>query len=97
MRFVRWQRFVVWKRSLMISNEEIEQVLRETEGVAHVEVAGDGYHYQVTVVSDVFLDKPRVARQQWVYARLKTLITTGQVHALSMKTWTRAEWEKQHG
>lgn len=81
----------------MITNEELERRLKESEEVHFVEVGGDGYHYQLTIVSDVFLGKSKVARQQWVYAKLKDYITTGNLHALTMKTWTKAEWEKSHG
>lgn len=81
----------------MLSNEEIEQRLRNIDEVFHVEVTGDGYQYQLTIVTDMFINKTRVARQQWVYAQLKDLITTGRLHALSMKTWTKEEWGKQHG
>lgn len=81
----------------MVSNDEIEQKLRSTNEVFFVKVDGDGYQYKVTVVSDVFLNKSKVARQQWVYAQLKELITTGKLHAISMETWTQEEWGRQHG
>ncbi len=81
----------------MLSNDQLEQRIKEADGVEYVQVTGDGYHYQLTVVSDVFVGKPKLARQQWVYAQLKDYITTGSLHALSMKTWTKTEWEKQHG
>lgn len=81
----------------MISNEELENRLRELTEVDYVKVEGDGYHYQLTVVSNAFIGKLPVARQQWVYSKLKDLITTGTLHALSMKTWTKDEWEKEHG
>jgi acid stress-induced BolA-like protein IbaG/YrbA len=81
----------------MLSNEEIEQRFRDMEHVFYVKVEGDGYQYQLTIVTDIFLDKSKVARQQWVYAQLKDLITTGMLHALSMKTWTKEEWGKQRG
>lgn len=81
----------------MLSNEEIEQRFKDIEDVFYVKVEGDGYRYQLTIVTDIFLDKSKVARQQWVYAQLKDLITTGMLHALSMKTWTKEEWGKQRG
>ena len=81
----------------MLSNEELEGRLTAVSGVEYVQVKGDGYHYQLTIVADVFLGKSKVARQQWVYSQLKDYITTGSLHALSMKTWTKNEWEKQHG
>ncbi len=81
----------------MLSNEEIEQRFKDLDQVYYVKVEGDGYQYQLTIVTDIFLDKSKVARQQWVYAQLKDFITTGMLHALSMKTWTKEEWGKQRG
>lgn len=81
----------------MLSNEEIEKRFRELDDVTYVKVEGDGYQYQLIVVTDLFVNKPKVARQQWVYAQLNDLITTGKLHALTMKTWTKKEWETQNG
>lgn len=81
----------------MLSNEEIEKKFKSLEQVTYVKVEGDGYQYQITLVGDIFLNKSKVARQQWVYAQLKDSITSGVLHALSMKTWTQEEWEKQGG
>jgi|TARA_R110002126_G_scaffold17798_2_gene68875 acid stress-induced BolA-like protein IbaG/YrbA len=80
-----------------VSNSELEQCLIKIPGVIHVEVSGDGYHYQLILVSNDFEGMKRLARQQWVYAQLQTYITSGQLHALTMKTWTEAEWEKNRG
>jgi acid stress-induced BolA-like protein IbaG/YrbA len=82
---------------MKLSNEQLEHRLMTVDGVEYVQVKGDGYHYDLTIVSEVFLGKSKVARQQWVYAQLKDDITTGNLHALSMKTWTKNEWEKQRG
>jgi acid stress-induced BolA-like protein IbaG/YrbA len=81
----------------MLTNEELKKRLRGIEGVQEVLVEGDGYHYELTIVSDLFLGLAKIKRQQWVYAQLKNEITSGTLHALSMKTWTVNEWEKQHG
>ena len=82
---------------MIMNNEQIEQRLFAAGGVEYAQVKGDGYHYQLTIVSDIFVGKSKVARQQWVYAQLKDYITDGSLHALSMKTWTTHEWEKQRG
>lgn len=81
----------------MLTNEAVEAKLRAIPEVHYVKVDGDGYHYNLTLVSDVFLGKSKVVRQQWVYSLLQEYITTGSLHALSMKTWTKEEWEIQHG
>jgi acid stress-induced BolA-like protein IbaG/YrbA len=54
----------------MVSNEEIEEQFRTIDHVSYVKVEGDGYQYQITIVTDMFLNKSKVTRQQWVYAQL---------------------------
>ena len=81
----------------MISNEELATILLAIDGVDHAQVEGDGYHYELTIVSDVFVGKTKVARQKWVYGCLNDYIVSGQLHAINMKTWTNIEWEKQRG
>lgn len=81
----------------MITNEKLEQILQNNQEIHHARVEGDGYHYQVTIVSDSFIGKSAVMRQQWVYKLLKEYITGGALHAITMKTWTQAEWGEKHG
>ncbi|KTD31948.1 BolA/IbaG family iron-sulfur metabolism protein [Legionella israelensis] len=81
----------------MLSNEELENQLNKLDEVHKAIVEGDGYHYHLTIISNAFVGKSRVARQQWVYAQLKDYITTGSLHAISMKTLTEEEWREQHG
>jgi len=57
----------------------------------HLEVDGDGRHFFATIVSAEFAGKSRVARHQRVYAALGDRMRE-QIHALSMKTLTPAEW-----
>ena len=57
----------------------------------HLEVEGDGRHFYATNVSTEFEGKSRVARHQRVYAALGERMRE-EIHALSMKTLTPAEW-----
>ena len=60
----------------------------------HLEVEGDGRHFMAVIVSAAFAGKSRVARHQVVYAALGDRMRE-QIHALSMKTLTPAEWSAQ--
>ena len=60
----------------------------------HLEVEGDGRHFFATIVSTAFDGRSRVARHQQVYAALGDRMRE-QIHALSMKTFTPAEWAAQ--
>jgi len=56
-------------------------------------VTGDGSHFDAIVVSDVFDGKSMVDEQRMVYATLGDRISTGEIHALSIKAYTVSEWE----
>lgn len=60
----------------------------------HLEVEGDGRHFFATIVALAFEGRSRVARHQQVYAVLGDRMRE-QIHALSMKTLTPAEWAAQ--
>lgn len=57
----------------------------------HLEVEGDGQHFYATIVSAEFDGLPRVRRHQRVYGALGERMRA-EIHALSMKTLTPAEW-----
>jgi len=57
----------------------------------HVEVEGDGRHFFATVVAAEFEGRSRIQRHQRVYTALGDRMRE-QIHALSMKTLTPAEW-----
>ena len=62
----------------------------------HLQVAGDGQHFQALVVSNAFMGKSRVQRHQLVYAALGERMRE-EIHALSMRTLTPEEWRSEKG
>lgn len=58
----------------------------------YLEVDGDGRHWSATVVSAEFEGKRAIQRHQRVYATLGDRMKTDEVHALSIKAATPAEW-----
>jgi len=61
----------------------------------HIELDGDGRHWFATIVSAEFEGKRAIARHQRVYATLGDRMKNDEVHALSMKVLTPAEWAAQ--
>ena len=76
--------------------DEIRSIIMAKLPCSHCTLEGDGRHWAATIVSDAFEGKRKIQRHQMVYATLGTKIQTDEVHALSMKTMTSAEWAK-HG
>lgn len=58
----------------------------------HIALEGDGRHWFATIVSSEFEGKRPIQRHQRVYATLGGKMQNDEVHALSMKTYTPAEW-----
>jgi stress-induced morphogen len=50
-----------------------------------VDLAGDGDHYELTVISKAFEGKSRIAQHQMVYAALQGHMGS-TLHALALKT-----------
>ena len=77
-----------------MSPEELQSILREKLANCEVTVGGDGYHYEVTAIGDIFEGLSAVKKQQTVYGCISDLISDGTVHAVSIKTYTPDEWAK---
>ena len=75
----------------MVTPESIEQSIRSGLACAHLEVLGDGQHFQALIVSAEFAGRNRVQRHQLVYAALGERMRE-EIHALSMRTLTPEEW-----
>ena len=60
-----------------------------------MQVDGDGRHWSAVIVSAAFQGKRPIQRHQLVYATLGARMHTDEVHALSMRTLTPAEWSSQ--
>jgi len=70
----------------------IKQYIQNGLQCDHVEVTGDGRHFEALIVSPLFRGKPKVRQHQLVYAALGDRMRE-DIHALSMKTLTPEEWQ----
>ena len=57
----------------------------------HVEVKGDGHHFEAVIVSALFRGKNKVQQHQVVYQALGDRMRE-EIHALSMQTLTPEDW-----
>lgn len=71
--------------------QQVNDYIAAGLGCTHLEVQGDGRHFFATIVSAEFEGLARVRRHQRVYAALGDRMRA-QIHALSMKTLTPAEY-----
>ncbi len=74
--------------------DEIKALIEAGLACDEVRVSGDGRHFDATVVSAAFDGKPTLARHRMVYATLGDRFDTDALHALSLKTYTPAQWRE---
>jgi acid stress-induced BolA-like protein IbaG/YrbA len=72
--------------------DEIKNLIAANLACEHITLEGDGRHWYATIVSAAFEGKRAIQRHQQVYATLGAKLQNDEVHALSMKTYTPAEW-----
>lgn len=71
--------------------ELVKQYIANGLDCTHLEVEGDGQHFNAVIVSDAFVGKRLIQRHQLVYAALGDRMRQ-EIHALSMKTLTPDEY-----
>ena len=76
----------------MVTAESVREGIAGGLACEHVEVIGDGQHFQALIVSRQFAGRSRVQRHQLVYAALGERMRE-EIHALSMRTLTPEEWQ----
>ena len=81
----------------MITAEEIKATLSQALPISLVEtqdLTGGGDHWQLIVVSPAFEGKGLIDQHRLVNEALKVPMDDQRIHALSLKTFSPAQWEK---
>jgi acid stress-induced BolA-like protein IbaG/YrbA len=78
----------------MVNPDSIRESIEQGLACTHVEVSGDGQHFEAVVVSEAFAGKSRVQQHQLVYGALGGRMRE-EIHALSMQTLTPAQWAEK--
>ena len=75
----------------MVTPESIKMSIAAGLACEHLEVHGDGQHWEAVIVSPAFAGLSKVRQHQLVYAALGDRMRE-EIHALSMTTLTPAQW-----
>ena len=80
---------------MSINDAMIESRIKGKIPDAEVILDGEGCSYKATVISPIFDGMPPVKKHQAVYASVNDLIASGELHALTIKTFTPEQWKNQ--
>ncbi len=75
----------------MVTPEQVKNYIAAGLSCEHVEVSGDGAHFEALIVSASFIGKNKVQQHQVVYKALGDRMRE-EIHALSMQTLTPEQW-----
>jgi acid stress-induced BolA-like protein IbaG/YrbA len=78
-----------------METEAVAALIRAGVPGAQVQVMGDGSHFEAMVVSDAFAGKSLIQRQRLVMDTVRREIESGELHALSIRTFTPEQWAEQ--
>lgn len=78
----------------MVTPESIQNDIEKGMRTDYLTVVGDGQHFEAVIVSEEFSGLSRIQRQQRVNKTLGERMG-GEIHALSMKTFTPQEWQEK--
>ena len=73
---------------------EIRRLIEAGLDCEHVEVTGDGRHFDAVVVSSAFAGKPVIRQHRLVYGTLGERFDNDVLHALALRTYTPAQWDQ---
>lgn len=74
---------------------EIEALLNSALSLDELKVTFDGSQCKIIAVAALFGELSRVKRQQTVYQPLTALINDGTIHAVTIKTFTPEQWQRE--
>ncbi len=78
-----------------MSAEDVKKLIEDGVEGAQAIISGEGCNLEAVVISDAFEGKTMLVEQKMVYATVNHLIQTGELHALGIKTYTKAEWQEE--
>jgi acid stress-induced BolA-like protein IbaG/YrbA len=79
----------------LLSAQQLEAYITQNLACEYIKVLGDdGTHFESVIVSSAFVGKSMVQQHQLVYTALGDRMRS-EIHALSMKTYTPEQWNKQ--
>lgn len=78
-----------------IEPDYIKNMIEAGLSGAQVSVTGDGSHFEAIVISEAFRGKGPLEKHRLVYSTLGDQMSSGTIHALSIRAYTPEEWQNR--
>lgn len=77
----------------MMDADTVKNLVEAQLPECEIYVQGEGSHYDIEAVGEIFAGLRPVKKQQLVYAALGEHIADGSIHAVNIRTYTPEEWQ----
>lgn len=81
------------EQSPTITHNEVEQLIKQDYPDAEIDISGEGCDLAITVVSQRFEGQSMVKQQQGVMSTLTDPLSSGRLHAVTIKAFTPTQWQ----
>jgi acid stress-induced BolA-like protein IbaG/YrbA len=78
-----------------VGPEELKKRIEQGIPGASARVEGADAHFGALVVAPAFEGKTRIEQHQMIYVLFRDEMQSQEIHALSLKTCTPEEWERE--
>jgi acid stress-induced BolA-like protein IbaG/YrbA len=78
-----------------VENSDIEKLINDAVELDELHVKFDGSQCKVIAIADFLGELSRVKKQQTIYSPLSEAIKEGAIHAVTIKTFTTTEWQRE--
>lgn len=78
-----------------MENSDIEKLINDAVELDELHVKFDGSQCKIIAIADFLGDLSRVKKQQTIYSPLSDAIKEGAIHAVTIKTFTTSEWQRE--
>ncbi len=75
--------------------DTLKSLLQDHLSDCEFHVQGEGSHFEIIAIGEMFEGLRPVRKQQLVYGALSDCIGNGSVHAVNIRTFTPTEWQAQ--
>lgn len=79
-----------------ITTAEVEALITAAYPQSEIHIEGQGCDLSITVISDQFSGLSMTGQHQGVMSALNDPLTSGRLHAVTLKTYTPQQWRAQH-
>lgn len=78
-----------------METSDIEKIINDAVELDELHVKFDGSQCKIIAIADFLGELSRVKKQQTLYSPLSNAIKDGAIHAVTIKTFTTAEWQRE--